>query len=75
MTRTRLIAAMLAVPMIALSSAAYAGASSWAPVKSPASADRDVGMAQSYSEPATHSGGWDCRYQGGPKSPISHFRR
>jgi hypothetical protein len=72
MTRNHLIAAILAVPMVALAGSAYAGASSWG--FQPTKSDREVGMAQVYVASMKHTGGWACRYRGGPKAPIEHYR-
>jgi hypothetical protein len=68
MTGKALLAAALALPFIALSGAADAGPTSSYP---PANTGWKGG-AYAMEMPAAHSDGSQCRYQGGPKSPVWH---
>jgi hypothetical protein len=71
MTRKTLLAAVLTLPFIALSSAAYAGPTSSYPPANAGWKGGDYAMEM----PAAHSDGSQCRYQGGPKSPVWHQHR
>ncbi len=68
MTRKALLAAALALPIVALSGAAYAGPTSTYP---PANTGWKGGPYAQVA-PVTHADGTQCRYQGGPKGSIWH---
>jgi hypothetical protein len=63
------MAAALALPLIALSGASYAGPTSSYP---PANTGWKGGGAYAQYVPAMHSDGTQCRYQGGPKGSVWH---
>lgn len=73
MIRTTLLGAALVLPVLALSGTAEAGNTSWIPT---AGAPKPVPQAyEAFAQaPATHPGGYECRYQGGPKAPMLHTR-
>jgi hypothetical protein len=71
MTKTSLLAASLVLPLIALSGTAYAGPANSIPPRAPS----QISDAYAQYVPATHADGYDCLYQGGPKSPIVHAKR
>jgi hypothetical protein len=71
MTGKALLAAAVALPIVALSGAAFAGPTSSYP---PANTGWKGG-AYAMAMPAAHSDGTTCLYQGGPKSPTWHQHR
>lgn len=76
MTRKSLFTASLLLPLIAMSGVAYAGPT-WTPARSPSQtsgSEAYIAYAQ-YVPTMQHVGGWECSYQGGPKSPLVHSRR
>ncbi len=69
MTRKALLAVTLVLPFVALSGAAYAGPSAFYP---PVCAASQASGPYAQYVPSMHDDGTQCRYQGGPKSPIWH---
>ncbi|MFD2181744.1 hypothetical protein [Rhodoplanes azumiensis] len=68
MFKKALFAATLFAPVLVLSGTAYAGNTNWAPTKSTIEQQTAPHVA------LKHPGGFECRYQGGPKFPMLHVR-
>jgi hypothetical protein len=72
MFRKSLLTATLALPLVAMAGTAFAGpTTSYPPARS---AWQSTGPYAQYVQPA-HSDGTQCRYSGGPKSPVWHQMR
>ncbi len=72
MTRKTLLAAALGLPIIALAGTAYAGpTSSYPPTKVPTVVNGPYAQFVRMN----HADNYECRYQGGPKSPVWHQPR
>lgn len=63
-----------ALAVLALSGAAQAGNTSWIPTVANPNYSPAVYEAYAKAGPLKHPGGYECRYQGGPKSPMLHTR-
>ncbi len=72
MTGKILLAAALGLPLVALSGIAIAGPTSWYP---PARVATVVNGPYAQFVRMNHPDDYECRYQGGPKSPIWHQPR
>jgi hypothetical protein len=68
MSKTSLLTAAL---VVAMSGAAYAGPTTLVPRQT----STPVNGAYAQYVPKGHDDGTECRYQGGPKSPIWHQMR
>jgi hypothetical protein len=64
----------VALATLMLSGAAQAGNTSWIPTAGKSNYSPAVYEAYAKAGPLKHPGGYECRYQGGPKSPMLHTR-
>ncbi|WP_146604405.1 hypothetical protein [Rhodoplanes roseus] len=63
-----------AIATLMLSGAAQAGNTSWIPTAGKSNNSSATYQAYAKAVPLKHPGGYECRYQGGPKSPMLHTR-